>query len=150
MGSEFLKCQGYKLKENVLFQDNMSSIRMEKNDRQSCTGNSRHINIRYFFAKDRVDKGEINIRHCPTGKMLADYFTKPLQGKLFGVFCDVIMGRISLSWLEKNYPSTKERVEAKNIAAGLEGKKSANIFDKTRISTYAETVMKGSDFESVV
>ena len=148
--ANFLKCQGYELKENVLFQDNMSAIKMEKNGRQSCTGNSRHINIRYFFAKDRVDKDEINIRHCPTGKMLADYFTKPLQGKLFGVFCDVIMGRRPLSWLEKNYPSTKERVIAKNIAAGSEGKTAVNNFDKTRISTYAETVMKGSDFESVV
>ena len=128
----------------------MGAIRMEKNGRQSCTGNLRHINIRYFFAKDRVDKGEINIRHCPTGKMLADYFTKPLQGKLFGVFCDVIMGRKPLSWLEKNYPPTKERVEAKNVAVGSEGKKAGNKFDKTRIVLYAETVMKGSDFKSGV
>ena len=123
---------------------------MEKNGRQSCTGNLRHINIRYFFAKDRVDKGEIDIWYCPTGKILADYFTKPLQGKMFGVFCEVIMGRISLLWLERNYPPTKERVEAKNIAVGSEGKKGENKFDKIKTVSYAETVMKGSEFKSGV
>jgi len=29
-------------------QDNQSSIKMEKNGRNSCTGNSRHVNIRFF------------------------------------------------------------------------------------------------------
>ena len=34
----------------------------------------------------------IKIRHCPTEKMIADYFTKPLQGKLFIMLRDQIMG----------------------------------------------------------
>ena len=45
----FLKSQGYILTENILYQDNQSAIRMEKNGRRSCTGNSRHISIRYFL-----------------------------------------------------------------------------------------------------
>ena len=32
---------------------------MYNNGRESCTGNYRHINIRYFFVKDGVDKEEI-------------------------------------------------------------------------------------------
>ena len=49
----FMEAQGYKFKDKVLFQDNMSAMKMEKNGRNSCTGNSRHISIRYFFVKDR-------------------------------------------------------------------------------------------------
>ena len=39
----FLEAQGYILKEKIIYQDNESAIRMEKNGRTSCTGNSRHI-----------------------------------------------------------------------------------------------------------
>ena len=45
----FLGAQGYKVTNNVIYQDNQSAIRMEKNGRNSCTGNSRHIDIRYFL-----------------------------------------------------------------------------------------------------
>ena len=65
---------------------------MEKNERESCTGNSRHINTRHFFVKYRVDKEEIRVKFCPTHLMIADYFTKPFQGKLFKLFYDLIMG----------------------------------------------------------
>ena len=90
----FLKAQGHDLKRNVLLQDNMSAIKMEKNGRKSCTGNSRHIDVRYFFVKDRVDQGEVEIKHCPTQKMLADFFTKPLQGAWFKYFKRIIMGHV--------------------------------------------------------
>ena len=107
----FLEKQGYDLKNNILFQDNQSAIRMERNGRNSCTGNSRHVSIRYFFVKDRVDKGEITVEYCPTHAMLADYFTKPLQGALFRKFRDVIMGNRTLDDLELDSVfSLKERV----------------------------------------
>ena len=69
----FMNEQGYPLYKNVLFQDNMSTIKMLNNGRNSCTGNSRHIHIRYFFVKDQVDKEEIKVHHCPTHLMLADF-----------------------------------------------------------------------------
>ena len=65
---------------------------MLKNGRNSCTGNSRHIDIRYFFVKDRVDKGEVKVEYCPTLQTLADFFTKTLQDALYNKFRDVIMG----------------------------------------------------------
>ena len=79
----FLDAQGYGIKDNVVYQDNQSTIHMAKNGRDSTTGNSRHINIRYFFVKDRIDKGEMRVDYLPTNVMLADYFTKPLMGKRF-------------------------------------------------------------------
>ena len=33
---------------------------------------SRHINIPYFFIKDRVDNDEVTIVYCPTDDMVAD------------------------------------------------------------------------------
>ena len=96
----FLSAQGYEIKDNVLYQDNQSTILMLKNGRNSCTGNSRHIHIRYFFVKDRVDKKELRIEYCPSLIMLADFFTKPLQGLLFQKFRDVIMGYKPISSLK--------------------------------------------------
>ena len=95
----FLHEQGYKVTGNV-YQDNQSAIKMEKNGRNSCTGNSRHVNIRFFFVKDLVDKKEIEIVYCPTETMLADFFTKPLQEKLFHMHRAVIMGWNSVESLK--------------------------------------------------
>jgi hypothetical protein len=107
----FMDAQGYKLRSNTIYQDNQSAIRMERNGRNSCTGNSRHINIRFFFVKDRVDKNECKIEYCPTMHMLADFFTKPLQGTLFKVMRDAIMGIIPFKDLETYIASgLKERV----------------------------------------
>ena len=52
----YMENQGYKVKQNQLMRYNVSAMKMDKNGRNSCTGNYRHINIRYFFVKDRMDK----------------------------------------------------------------------------------------------
>ena len=88
----FMGEQGYEITENILYQDNKSAILMEINGRNSCTGNSRHIGIRYFWVKDRVDKGKIKVQYLPTHLMLADFYTKPLMGKLFETLREYIMG----------------------------------------------------------
>ena len=89
--THFLKGQGVKVNESVLFQDNMSSMLLEKNGRASSLKRTRHMNIRFFFIKDRVESKEVCIEYCPTGKMLADFFTKPLQGKQFYKLRDQVM-----------------------------------------------------------
>jgi hypothetical protein len=90
--NNFLKAQGYPIKDTLLFQDNMSAIKLEKNGRQSSSKRTRHLNIKHFFIKDRVESGELNIKHCGTDDMVADYFTKPLQGEKFRRFRDLILG----------------------------------------------------------
>ena len=57
----FMIAQGYNINQNILFQDNQSSIKMEKKRMKSCTGNSRHIYISYFFAKYRIESKKISI-----------------------------------------------------------------------------------------
>ena len=53
---------------------------MAKYGRNSLTVNSRHVNIRHFFVKDIVDKGEIEVICFTTHLMIAGYFTRPMQG----------------------------------------------------------------------
>ena len=96
----FMEAQGHKIKQHVLWQDNESAEKMAKNGRLSCMGNSRHVAIKFFWTADRVKQGKMDVKHCPTAKMLADFYTKPLQGKLFQKFRRVIMGWDHISILE--------------------------------------------------
>jgi len=84
--------QGDTNNPDILFHDNESAILMEKNGRLSVGKGSKHIDIRYFFITDRVEKNQIKVEHCPTEEMIADFFTKPLQGTLFRKFRDLILG----------------------------------------------------------
>jgi hypothetical protein len=88
----FMKAQGCGGKDNVLFQDKKSSILLENNGKASSSKRTKHINIWYFFITDRVSKEEVSVVWCPTGDIIGDYATKPLQGALFMKFRDQIMG----------------------------------------------------------
>ena len=87
----FLEAQGYGTEESIIYQDNQSAILLAKNGRGSSSKRTRHINIRYFFVADRITSKEVKVEYCPTGEMIADCFTKPLQGSLFKKFRDFIM-----------------------------------------------------------
>ena len=78
----FLEEQGFKMGPATVYQDNMSTIALVKNGK-SNSDRTRHIAIRFFFISDRVTSKEINVEYMPTGEMLADILTKPLQGALF-------------------------------------------------------------------
>ena len=84
--------QGYEIERNVLFQDNKSAILLEKNGKRSSGKKARALNIRFFFVTDQIEKGHLTVKHCPTGDMIADLMTKPLQGKPFEKFRSLIMG----------------------------------------------------------
>ena len=88
----FLRYQGYHIKSNVLYQDNQSAKRIEENGRNSCTGNSRHIDIRYFFSKDWVDKKEIIIKYCPTTKKSCWFLYKTFTRSFVSVLSGYING----------------------------------------------------------
>jgi hypothetical protein len=95
----FIEAQGYK-PNIILAKDNESEIRMLVNGKAPCTSNSKHVAIKKFWCTDRIKKGNISVRHCPTEKMIADYMSKPLQGKLFVTVRNVIMGWVHISTLD--------------------------------------------------
>jgi hypothetical protein len=88
----FLLAQGYGVTENIVFQDNQSAILLEKNGRASSSKRTKHLNVRFFFVTDRVQKKELTVEWLPTGEMIGDFMTKPTQGSLFKKFRDLIMG----------------------------------------------------------
>ena len=61
--------------------------------------------------KNRLDTENIKVVYCPTGEMLADFYTKPLQGNLYRRFRDVIMGLKNIDPLKEITQTTdQERV----------------------------------------
>ena len=60
-GLYFIQAQGFKVKNNILMQDNKSTILMATKGRFSCSKRTKHIKNRYSIIKDKVEKGEIII-----------------------------------------------------------------------------------------
>jgi hypothetical protein len=52
---------------------------------------TKHIEVRYHFLRDNVEKGKIALIHVPTHDQLVDIFTKPLDQATFtrlqGTWC---------------------------------------------------------------
>ncbi len=90
----FLKAQGFAVSNNILYQDNKSAMLVETNGRASSSKRTRHIEIRYYYVADRVAKGDLRVVWCPTDEMIADLVTKPLQGKAFVKFRDLLIGAV--------------------------------------------------------
>jgi hypothetical protein len=44
---------------------------------------TKHIEVRYHFLIDNVEKGNIDLIHVPTEKQLVDILTKPLDQAIF-------------------------------------------------------------------
>jgi hypothetical protein len=58
---KILEVQGYKIHENIFYQDNKSLILLEKNGRASSSKRTRHIAIRYFFVTNCIAKGKLSV-----------------------------------------------------------------------------------------
>ena len=109
--------QRYLNNSNKFFQDNQSTMRMEMNSRNSCTGNSRNIGIRCFI-KYWLDNEELSIVYCPMHIMLADYLINPLQGELFHKFRVIIMGRVRpFTLIEDSFSYTRKERVRKHISS---------------------------------
>jgi hypothetical protein len=92
----FLEEQGYTIEQNILYQDNKSAMLLEKNGKRSSSQRTRAMNIRYFFITDQIEKGNMQVKYCPTNEMVADFFTKPVCGPKFYRFKALVMGQEDL------------------------------------------------------
>ena len=87
----FLQGQGYEVSDNIVYQDNQSAMLLENNGKMSSSKRTLHLEIRYFFVTDNIGKKHLRIEYCPTDDMIADFFTKPLQGTKFRRFRALIL-----------------------------------------------------------
>jgi hypothetical protein len=65
----FIQAQGYEAECVGLYQDNISTQLLIKNGWMLSGKRKKHIKAKFFFIKDRVDKGEIKVMDCPTEEM---------------------------------------------------------------------------------
>ena len=98
----FLEAQGYKLKTSIMYQDNTAAIQLEKHGKKSSSRRTRHFDIRIFNVRDKLRNNNIEVVYCPTEKMVADFFTKPLQASQFRRLRWIVMGMDPISTINLN------------------------------------------------
>ena len=140
----FMEEQGYKLQSNTLAKDNESEIKVLKNGRDSCK-NMKHVAIKKFWSTDRVKNGNIDVVYCPTDEMVADYNSKPLQGKPFDKFRRAIMGWDHVSEIYKGYTHPKERVENKKKTVTNDASSDHAKIVERRMETYSDAVKRQNE-----
>ena len=71
-----------------IFCDNQSCIKMTKNP--LFHDKSKHIEVRYKFIRDMVQKGAIKLKYVPIEEQVAYVLTKPLAHVKFEYFRDML------------------------------------------------------------
>jgi len=140
----FLEEQGYNVDQSILFQDNKSTMLLEQNGKESSSKRTRHINIRYFFITDCIERNELRVEYCPTDDMLADFLTKPLQGKKFFKFRRILMNLEDSDVIEARADKDEETVPAKSKNQERAPSRNPKL-PKTRGSKYASRTVYSPD-----
>ena len=65
----------------ILFEDNTACIKMSRNPEYHQR--TKHIDIKYFYCREKYLSGELKLVHCSTKDMQADILTKPLAAAHF-------------------------------------------------------------------
>ena len=63
-------------KSIIMYCDNKGAIEYMKNAKSS--NKTRHINLKFHFVRDEIEKGEIDVRYIETKLMVADFLTKDM------------------------------------------------------------------------
>jgi hypothetical protein len=74
------------LEPTVIYCDNQSCIKLSENP--VFHDRSKHIEIRYHFIRDRIQKGAVKLQYISTDEQVADILTKPLEKGKFVFFRD--------------------------------------------------------------
>ena len=68
--------------------DNKSAIDLARNPMSH--GRSKHIETKFHFLRDQVNKGRIRLKHCGTYLQLADIMTKALKTDKFKLLRNIL------------------------------------------------------------
>ena len=128
--------QGYDM-DTIIKEDNKSTMLLMKNGRLSSGKRTKHLDIRYFYVRDLLERGILTVEHCSSDDMIADFFTKPIQGRKFQIFRDIILNRSTTSALQ--YRGVLDNKENDNIVQADEterlntGKWESQISEEERL-----------------
>ena len=67
----------------------MGAVHLAKNP--ATTPNSKRIDIRHHFIRERVANGEFKVVYVPSEEQLADFLTKSLHQEAFKVHRNLVM-----------------------------------------------------------
>lgn len=67
-----------------LYCDNQSAIRIAENP--ICHARTKHVEVHYYFVREKVLKGEIDLKHINTEEQVTDVLTKGLSTSKFEEF----------------------------------------------------------------
>jgi hypothetical protein len=88
----WLKACGFDLSNATLIhQDNQACITL-MNGEGPPKNRTKHMDIRYFFIREHIKSGDIELVYTPTKKMIADLLTKPVTGSLFSHLVSLMFG----------------------------------------------------------
>jgi ATP sulfurylase len=77
---------GVQLRPTMIYCDNQSCIKLSKNP--VFHDHSKHIEIRYHFIRDYVQRGVVELQYISTEEQVADILTKALNMGKFVFFRD--------------------------------------------------------------
>jgi hypothetical protein len=86
---QLLSDLGFVQPPTVLYEDNQGAIALASN--AMVNQRSKHIDIRYHYVRQMVQRGTVTIVYCRTEEMLADILTKALHAQRFAYLCSRLM-----------------------------------------------------------
>ena len=137
----FMKAQGYIIDNNILYQDNNSTILLANNFRMSAGKNSKNTKNQFFLITDTVAQKDLQICHMGTDEMWEDVNIKPTQGKRYRVMSSKIM-RFPVDYdddeeCRRTHPLLMPKVDAERISVA-----DGEVLEKLAIFKSADPVRK--------
>jgi len=86
----YLECMGQFEGPVLNGHDNRSALALCS--KGSAGERTKHLKVRHFFIKELIDNNSVVLLYVPTGLMVADLLTKPLQGALFKTLRGKLLG----------------------------------------------------------
>ena len=68
----------------TICEDNQGAICLSKNPKDHTR--TKHVDVKFHFTRETIEKNVVSLEYCPTGKMLADTLTKGLAKPAFEKF----------------------------------------------------------------
>ena len=72
----------------LILEDNQGAIAIAQNPVQH--DRTKHIDIKFHFVRENIERGVIDVKYCETENMLADILTKGLSGPVHEKFCKLL------------------------------------------------------------
>lgn len=80
-----LKCEEYLSTPIEIFSNNQAAIQWLNN--ATSSKKTRHVNLKYHFVRDEIERGDFDVVYLNTDQMIADCFTKAVSRDKLNWIC---------------------------------------------------------------